>query len=274
MASRRIEERRAQHKRYKEDVERTGKPFFPYAMFHDTVMSLVVVCVIIGLACVWYFTAEGSTDPGWLGPHYTERGRPGHDQLRAAARLVLLLPLLPAADLQVAGHGRARHRRHPEHPARDPDRAAVHRPAPRAPALAAPGRDRRGDRRRAGDGHADLQGRDREGVARLRDDRRKCRSGPRSRASRTTRRRSRARSSSRSPAACSATPTSAPARPTSARPTSATSARRARASPTSSATSRTRPQFGNTGDAAVRRPRRGEPAQIAVFLDASKGPKG
>ena len=46
MASRRIEERRAYHKRYKEDVERTGKPFFPYAMFHDTVMSLVVVTVI------------------------------------------------------------------------------------------------------------------------------------------------------------------------------------------------------------------------------------
>jgi menaquinol-cytochrome c reductase cytochrome b/c subunit len=77
MASRRIEERRAQHKRYKEDVERTGKPFFPYAMFHDTVMSLVVVCVIVGLACVWYFTAEGSTDPGWLGPYYTEEADPG-----------------------------------------------------------------------------------------------------------------------------------------------------------------------------------------------------
>ena len=77
MASRRIEERRAFHKRYKEDVERTGKPFFPHAMFHDTVMSLVVVGVIIGLACVWYFTAEGSNDPGWLGPHYTEKADPG-----------------------------------------------------------------------------------------------------------------------------------------------------------------------------------------------------
>ena len=77
MASRRIEERRAEHKRYKEDVERTGKPFFPYAMFHDTVMSLVVVVVIIGLACVWYFTAEGSEDAGWLGPHYTEKADPG-----------------------------------------------------------------------------------------------------------------------------------------------------------------------------------------------------
>src|SRR5215468_1737845 len=76
MASRRVEERRAQFKRYKEDVDREGKPFFPYAMFHDTVMSLVVVCVIIGLACVWYFTADG-TKPGWLGPLYTDAADPG-----------------------------------------------------------------------------------------------------------------------------------------------------------------------------------------------------
>jgi mono/diheme cytochrome c family protein len=77
VASRRIVERRAQHARYKQDVEREGKPFFPHAMFHDTVMSFVVVCVIIGLACVWYFTAEGSDDPGVLGPHYTEEANPG-----------------------------------------------------------------------------------------------------------------------------------------------------------------------------------------------------
>ncbi|MDQ3066137.1 MAG: hypothetical protein M3R12_03140 [Actinomycetota bacterium] len=77
MASRRIEERRGQHKHYKEDVDRTGKPFFPHAMFHDTVMSLVVVGVIVALACVWYFTAEGSDDAGLLGPHYTEEADPG-----------------------------------------------------------------------------------------------------------------------------------------------------------------------------------------------------
>jgi cytochrome c553 len=76
MASRRIQERRAAHKRYKEDVDRTGKPFFPHAMFHDTVMSLVVVGVIIGLACIWYLTADG-TEVGWLGPHYTEQADPG-----------------------------------------------------------------------------------------------------------------------------------------------------------------------------------------------------
>src|SRR5215210_214258 len=77
MASRRITERRAQHTRYKEDVDREGKAFFPHAMFHDTVMSLVVVAVIIRLACVWYFTAESPADPRLLGPPYTEEADPG-----------------------------------------------------------------------------------------------------------------------------------------------------------------------------------------------------
>jgi cytochrome c553 len=71
-----VDERRAAFQRYKEDVEREGKPFFPYAMFHDTVMSLVVVAVIIGLACVWYFTADG-TEPGVIGPLYAEEADPG-----------------------------------------------------------------------------------------------------------------------------------------------------------------------------------------------------
>ena len=74
--SRRIVERREAHKRYKEDVERRGKPFFPHAMFHDTVMSFVVVCVIVALACVWYFDADG-TEAGVLGPHFTEEADPG-----------------------------------------------------------------------------------------------------------------------------------------------------------------------------------------------------
>jgi mono/diheme cytochrome c family protein len=73
---RRIVERREAHKRYKEDVERTGKPFFPHAMFHDTVMSLVVVSVIVGLAIVWYYDADG-TEAGVLGPHFTEEADPG-----------------------------------------------------------------------------------------------------------------------------------------------------------------------------------------------------
>ena len=78
--SRARDEKRAQHQRYKEDVERRGKPFYPYAMFHDTVMSLVVVSVIIGLAVVWrYSIPDGSdgTEPGLLGPLYSEEADPG-----------------------------------------------------------------------------------------------------------------------------------------------------------------------------------------------------
>jgi menaquinol-cytochrome c reductase cytochrome b/c subunit len=79
--SRAQDERRAAFQRYKEDVERRGKQFHPYAMFHDTVMSLVVVSVIVGLACVWYFTAEnvgeGASKPGWLGVLYEDKADPG-----------------------------------------------------------------------------------------------------------------------------------------------------------------------------------------------------
>jgi menaquinol-cytochrome c reductase cytochrome b/c subunit len=45
-------------------------------MFHDTVMSLVVVAVIIGLAAIWKFTADG-THAGWLGPLYADKADPG-----------------------------------------------------------------------------------------------------------------------------------------------------------------------------------------------------
>ena len=48
------DEHRRHFAAYKRDVEKRGKPFFPHAMFHDTVMSLVVVSVIIGLAVVWH----------------------------------------------------------------------------------------------------------------------------------------------------------------------------------------------------------------------------
>ena len=78
--NRRLEERRAEFQQYKQDVKRRGKPFYPFAMFHDTVMSLFVVCVIVGLTVVWKFTAEeGPTDAdsGWLGKLYDEKADPG-----------------------------------------------------------------------------------------------------------------------------------------------------------------------------------------------------
>jgi menaquinol-cytochrome c reductase cytochrome b/c subunit len=76
--SRAQDERRAGFERYKRDVEERGKAFYPYAMFHDTVMSFVVVCVIVGLAIVWKFSAgESPEDPGLLGVLYAEEADPG-----------------------------------------------------------------------------------------------------------------------------------------------------------------------------------------------------
>jgi mono/diheme cytochrome c family protein len=75
-----LQARRAQYARYKEDVKKKGRPFYPYAMFHDTVMSLVVVIVIVALAVIWKWTTPGDhtgTGAGWLGPLYTDQADPG-----------------------------------------------------------------------------------------------------------------------------------------------------------------------------------------------------
>ncbi len=77
----RVDEARAQFARYKADVKARGKPFYPYAMFHDTIMSLVVVCVIVGLAAIWKWSAWApSHDPtshGLLGPEVDPPADPG-----------------------------------------------------------------------------------------------------------------------------------------------------------------------------------------------------
>jgi menaquinol-cytochrome c reductase cytochrome b/c subunit len=80
MPSDRIAERQKVFKQYKEDVKTRGKPFYPYAMLHDTIMSLVVVAVIIGLAIVWKWSVPGnhaSTESGWLGKLYDTPADPG-----------------------------------------------------------------------------------------------------------------------------------------------------------------------------------------------------
>src|SRR5437763_3363916 len=80
MASDRVVERRRVFEQYKEDVKERGKPFFPFAMWHDTVMSFVVVSVIVGLAIVWKFSTPGhhdTTDAGWLGKLYDAPADPG-----------------------------------------------------------------------------------------------------------------------------------------------------------------------------------------------------
>jgi hypothetical protein len=72
-----IDERRELFTKYKRDVKTRGKPFFPNAMFHDTVMSLVVVVIIIVLAVIWKETATGHPPTGLLGKLYDDKADPG-----------------------------------------------------------------------------------------------------------------------------------------------------------------------------------------------------
>jgi mono/diheme cytochrome c family protein len=69
-----LDRRRARFQRYKEDVKKRGKPFYPYAMFHDTVMSLVVVLVIFLLAVIWKYGLFGSH---FLGTVLGDKADPG-----------------------------------------------------------------------------------------------------------------------------------------------------------------------------------------------------
>ncbi|HEY8703917.1 MAG TPA: c-type cytochrome [Gaiellaceae bacterium] len=80
MASDKLIERRRVFQQYKADVKERGKPFFPYAMWHDTIMSFVVVVVIIGLSIVWKYSTPGNhhgTGAGWLGKLLDAPADPG-----------------------------------------------------------------------------------------------------------------------------------------------------------------------------------------------------
>jgi hypothetical protein len=77
-----LQQRRSEFKQYKDDVKSRGKPFYPYAMLHDTIMSLVVVSVIVGLTIIWKFTAAenhdgGASTSGVLGKLYDDPADPG-----------------------------------------------------------------------------------------------------------------------------------------------------------------------------------------------------
>jgi menaquinol-cytochrome c reductase cytochrome b/c subunit len=69
-----LDERRAGFQRYKDNVKKRGKPFYPFAMFHDTVMSLVVVSVITVLAIIWKYGLFGNHI---LGPLIGLKADPG-----------------------------------------------------------------------------------------------------------------------------------------------------------------------------------------------------
>ena len=238
---------------YKEDVKKRGKPFFPYAMFHDTVMSLVVV-----VGDHRARGASGTTRPadprraaaglGLLGPRYTEPADPGTTNFVPRPDwyfyfLFYLLRIFKWPDSVILGTVGI-----PTILLIIADPAAVHRPAHASGgSLAPPGRGGRRDPRRHLDGRPDVQGRDREGGARAARSCRPCRRGRSSRASPTTR--------GASPGAklfassgCTALPHLPRHRrlePRRARP-HRRSARAARASTSSSATSQTRRSSATT----------------------------
>ena len=77
-------ERRESYNREHDFQTRTGKAFMPYALFHDAVVSLITVGLILGLAIVWH-AGFGDVNPdpeagragGFLGPAYENEADPG-----------------------------------------------------------------------------------------------------------------------------------------------------------------------------------------------------
>ena len=71
--------------RYETEIaaqKKEGHPFFPYAMFHDTVVNLIIVLMIVAMAVIWHATA-GPIDAhhpdgqnGWLGALYEGKANP------------------------------------------------------------------------------------------------------------------------------------------------------------------------------------------------------
>ena len=71
--------------RYETEIaaqKKEGHPFFPYAMFHDTVVNFIIVLMIVAMATVWHATAgpvdahhpEGQN--GLLGALYEGKANP------------------------------------------------------------------------------------------------------------------------------------------------------------------------------------------------------
>jgi len=126
------ERRRAQFKRYKDDVKKRGEGrFYPYAMFHDTVdeprrrvRHPSALAVIWEVDVVRRRTTNG-THQGMLGPEYTRAGPiPGTTSFVPRPDWYFYFPLLSPARLQVAEHGVSSARSaSPDHPAHTADRA-------------------------------------------------------------------------------------------------------------------------------------------------------
>jgi len=56
-APRKVINRRVRYETEIAAQKKEGHPFFPYAMFHDTVVNLIIVLMIVAMAIIWHQTA-------------------------------------------------------------------------------------------------------------------------------------------------------------------------------------------------------------------------
>ncbi|MDX6544312.1 MAG: menaquinol-cytochrome c reductase cytochrome b/c subunit [Gaiellales bacterium] len=80
--ARKVINRRVRYETELAASKKDGHAFFPYAMFHDVVVNLLVVVVIVAMAIIWHATAEPITAAhpqgvnGWLGALYETKANP------------------------------------------------------------------------------------------------------------------------------------------------------------------------------------------------------
>jgi menaquinol-cytochrome c reductase cytochrome b/c subunit len=80
--ARKVINRRVRYETELAAQKKEGHAFFPYAMFHDVVVNLIVVLIIVAMTIVWHETAEpiSKLHPlgvnGWLGVLYEDKANP------------------------------------------------------------------------------------------------------------------------------------------------------------------------------------------------------
>src|SRR3954452_17635788 len=80
--ARKVINRRVRYEAEYAASKKDGHAFFPYAMFHDVVVNLLVVLIIVVMAVVWHATAGpiNAAHPlgqnGWLGALYEDKANP------------------------------------------------------------------------------------------------------------------------------------------------------------------------------------------------------
>jgi quinol---cytochrome c reductase cytochrome c subunit, bacillus type len=82
VTARKVINRRVRYETELAAHKKEGHPFFPYAMFHDTVVNLIIVLMIVAMAVIWHATA-GPIDAhhpdgqnGWFGALYEGKANP------------------------------------------------------------------------------------------------------------------------------------------------------------------------------------------------------